>query len=117
MMRRTVVVMFVLLAGPSMRYDSAAAQDVKWTQYGNFEVSCGTVTRSSPTQRSVYGAWAMGFLSGAGYAHAAAGIGLTTTDYDGGIAWIEKHCSERPLDTLADASIALVRELARRVAR
>jgi hypothetical protein len=54
MMRQMIVVVIVALAVPLVRHDSSAAQNVAWTQYGNFSVSCGTVTRSQGLQRGAF---------------------------------------------------------------
>lgn len=72
------------------------------------------MTSSSKLQKDVYEAWIMGFVSGAGYGYSMNDRMLAETDYEGGTAWIEKYCSEHPLDELARASISLVEELSAR---
>jgi hypothetical protein len=104
----------VVAAAILYQQSSAAMQRGAYTQYGNYKVSCGTLTSSSGLQKGAYTAWIMGFVSGAGYGYSISGTTLAETDYEGGAAWIEKYCSEHPLDEIVNAAIALVKELAAR---
>ena len=104
----------VVVATILSQQNSAAMQRGAYTQYGNYKVSCGTLTSSSGLQKDAYIAWLMGFVSGAGYGYSMGGTTLADTDYRGGAAWIEKYCSEHPLDEIVGAAIALVKELAAR---
>lgn len=75
----------------------SVAQNTKWTQYGMVSVSCGTLTKAERDERTALLSWSMGFLSGVSWANASMKVQLRETDYDGGSAWIEKYCRERPL--------------------
>jgi len=107
------LVVVAMVAGLSQS-SSAVMQPGTFTQYGNYGVSCGKFTSSPETQREAYRAWLMGFVSGAGYGYSMKGTMLAETDYRGGTAWIDKYCTEHPLDEIAVAAVALVKELAAR---
>lgn len=113
-MRIAFSLVAVVVAAILYQQSSTAMQRGAFTQYGNYKVSCGTLTSSSGLQKEAYKAWLMGFVSGAGYGYSMSGTTLAETDYNGGAAWIEKYCSENPLDEITSAAIALVKELAAR---
>lgn len=85
-----------------------------WTAYGLADVSCGRFTSPTGNERASYEWWVAGFLSGAGYGMAETGKPLAETDTGGLVAWVSKHCTENPLDTIVKAAISLVNELERR---
>lgn len=94
-----------------------AAQHLDWTPH-SFVVygpstngvhdSCGAWTSANPSTREAYDWWAMGFISGAGYAATAK---LAATDADGLEAWMTKYCVDHPLDPIVKAATTLVNEL------
>jgi hypothetical protein len=101
------IVGFVILS----QRGGTAQRRGEFNQVGNFGVSCGTFTASEGLQRQGYVAWLTGFVSGASYAYSMEGLRLAETDFGGVGGWIEKYCTEKPLDPMASAGTRLVDEL------
>ena len=83
---------------------AANAQKGLYRVYGTGNRSCGSWTKSEGVFRSVHHEWALGFLSGAGYA----GESLRDTDSDGIQAWLTRYCEEHPVTDIDDAMGVLV---------
>ena len=78
--------------------------------YGFGALSCGKwlAAAQNSVDRGLNTAWVLGWVSAAGsYGH------LPDTDAEAITAWIDNYCRDHPLDKIADASAALVQELAK----
>lgn len=85
-----------------------------YTVYGFGTQSCGrwTQERRSADQyvkltRAGLESWAMGFISGAGYA----GETMRNSDADAMLAWMDNYCAANPLDYVSTAAEHLIQEL------
>jgi hypothetical protein len=67
--------------------------------------------------RDVYEWWVTGYVTGAGRALSAGGVGLAATDWSGIAGWVHKYCEDHPLDDLEKAAAALVAELKTRASK
>lgn len=76
--------------------------------YGQGMQSCGAWNMAGELERAANWAWAVGYVSGAGH---AAAFRLRMTDSEGIAGWLDQYCRSHPLETLADAMKALIREL------
>ena len=88
-------------------------------QFGEGTKSCGqwTQARQIADENIVLMAqWIAGFLSGLN-AESTGTDFLKDTDFDDMVAWVDKHCQERPLDILATAALKLRNELQSTAAR
>ena len=52
--------------------------------------------------------WVTGFISAFNYYVSRTGDVRTTNDFDGYYAWIDNYCAAHPLDTVANATVALI---------
>ena len=77
-----------------------------YTTYGPGGGSCGKWLIED--DRSFNLSWVLGFVSGVGW---SGGRTLKETDVAGIEAFIDKHCAAHPVDNIASAAAALVREL------
>jgi hypothetical protein len=80
--------------------------------------SCGKfleARRGPAAAEAEYANWTSGYLTGVNWM-GGGGINkaLESTDLSGRMAWLEKHCREKPLVSFFDAVSALVLELNRR---
>lgn len=93
-----------------------AEQGLPFMVYGadGGTMSCGKYSTETGARRQALDLWAMGFVSGAGYANGQNGKAMERTDAQGISSWFAKYCSDNPLDTTVQAAIALVKELERR---
>jgi hypothetical protein len=78
-----------------------------YTVAGLGTASCGTWT-AARRDRNAWGfeQWALGFLSGIGYAGAAQDDPLYGTDADGVWGWFDNYCRAHPVVTLSNAAKA-----------
>jgi hypothetical protein len=115
-MSRNAALLFVLVACVLQR--SPVAQGQPFATYGAGDKSCGTWTSLAGTsKRDVLEWWVLGFVSGASRELAARNIQLEETDADAIEGWVDKYCSDHPLDHVVKASILLVDELKDRAKR
>lgn len=89
---------------------NSGGADTRYTVYGVGTKSCGSWTTHEGTSKSLDEIWALGFVSGAGWA----GHKMRETDFDGVILAIAKHCEQVPTDSIAAAAGAVVTELGKR---
>jgi hypothetical protein len=85
----------------------------RYTIYGFGARSCGAwveARREESLTATAYEGWMLGFVSGYGYGSEDQ---LRVTDAKAMSVWLDNYCQAHPLDTIAVASQALVRELAR----
>jgi hypothetical protein len=93
-----------------------------WIDSGVGTSTCGTWTqerRQGGAQAAMDREWAQGFVSGVNYGRSstpnapdsALGEG---TDGNSWAAFVDNYCMNHPLDTVATAAIALIKELERR---
>jgi hypothetical protein len=78
---------------------------------GPGRVSCGTWLQDSNSKSPLYyaqSAWIAGFVTAFNYYMP---LDTKGADVNGMEAWITGYCSQNPLDNLAKASAALVKEL------
>jgi hypothetical protein len=102
---------FLLMAATVTTVAVGARQKGTYTNYGTGVSSCGRWIVETGDVHFMNVNWVLGFLSGVGY---AATRDLRETDSAGIDKWITKYCEEHPLDTVATAAQALVRELTTR---
>jgi hypothetical protein len=80
--------------------------------YGTRTCGAWTQERHGSGEGSLaYSAWLLGFVSGAnvnGYLISHQSDFLASTDAPGIIAFVDKYCSEHPLNKLMDGAIALI---------
>jgi hypothetical protein len=95
----------------------AQAPDGKFMVLGLGKESCGSYlqARQSPSEEW-YVSWLGGFLTGmeANWIHRGREAALESFDMAGGVAWIDKYCREKPLNSVLDAGLALFVYLAKR---
>jgi hypothetical protein len=76
--------------------------------YGAGAETCGKWTQARKGDGwFTSGQWMLGWVSAAQYY----GRTLKPTDSAGMAGWVDQYCSQHPLNTLAEASVALVEEL------
>ena len=85
---------------------TASTQVGAWMVYGPTRQSCGSWVGASGQSKEVLQWWMLGYVSGAGHE-----VRLAETDAAGIEAWVTKHCTDHPLDTLVKAAMSLVDEL------
>lgn len=91
-----------------------------YTRYGDGNKSCGEWTQIKKNgDSSATAQWVLGWISAAGYYSVAKGIDndsgiLVTIDSAEIVAWVDDYCRLKPLNTVAHAAEAAVKELARR---
>jgi len=94
------------------------AHGQEYQSRGIGEVSCAVWTSHRRANSEVEGAlvaWVLGWLSSASY-HGSQDL-LVGHDNDALEAWLDNYCAAHPLEYVADATIALERELARTAPR
>jgi hypothetical protein len=107
-----ILILVALLVG------STSAQG--YMRYGHGNKSCGEWTQIQETgDASAVAQWVLGWISAAGYYAVAKGIdndsgNLVTIDSQAIVAWVDDYCTRKPLNTVAHAAEAAVKELARR---
>src|SRR5262249_31599257 len=81
----------------------------KYIGYGLGSSSCGAYAphRHDTVWHASELSWAQGFVSGVG----SHGVRFKAQDSDGIQQWLDAHCQQRPLDSLAAAAFDLVTEL------
>lgn len=87
---------------------AAAQQQSTYSLIGQGSISC-KAWAAGRHEESTLGPeqWILGFLSGAGFYGGPAGLDpLKGMDAKTVLAWVDKYCQGRPLDTLATASAA-----------
>src|SRR5688572_26234521 len=90
----------------------AGQQDSLLALYGaTGMVSCRHFTTANGARRATYEWWLLGFVSGAGYVRSNMGLPMAVTDAHAATERAADYCREKPLDTLAAAATAVVREL------
>lgn len=85
--------------------------------YGLGGVSCGQWLHFREAKNDMaLASWVLGYITAIntmpGHMDIAGG-----TDADGMLAWIDKYCSENPLDSVSAATSSLVSDLYKRLAR
>ena len=101
---------------------SGSAEEGMVTTLGDDGKTCGTWTvlrRSRTMIADYYQGWVGGFVSGANSTYTLkANINILgkpdLVDAEGLYAWVDNYCATNPLNTIAQASNALVNELVRR---
>ena len=83
---------------------------------GNYSVyagrTCGAYldARKNNSDNS-FGWWVAGYITAANFVSSDTSDYLHSTDVRGAMAWLEKHCREKPLDAFDTAAAALLIEL------
>ncbi|MFB3105746.1 MAG: hypothetical protein ACE1ZA_12615 [Pseudomonadales bacterium] len=91
-----------------------------YMRYGHGNKSCGEWTQIQETaDAAAVTQWVLGWISAAGYYAVAKGIAndsglLVTIDSQAIVAWVDDYCRRKPLNTVAHAAEAAVKELAER---
>jgi hypothetical protein len=114
MLRATFALLLVLLI--IQETNSGAAQPTTGMVYGPAGSSCGAYSASPPLPetsiRVHYLIWVEGYISGAATVLSSReSIELANTDPAGIEAWMNKYCSNHPIDSLQLAATNLVLEL------
>ncbi len=108
---RILVVAALLVASVSVQ---------AYMRYGHGNKSCGEWTQiQKGGDSSAESQWVLGWISAAGYYAVAKGMdnasgALVTIDSIAIVAWIDDYCRRKPLNTVAHAAEAAVKELAKR---
>ena len=83
------------------------------TVYGQGNASCGVWVNARRVNNveteHQFAAWVLGYISGV-----ESGLGTVRfkeTDFDGVTAFLDKECGQKPLETVYEASMALVQTL------
>ena len=108
-MRRLLMLLPVVLVLGATTGAALARQ--KYTTYGHGTRSCGdwlSDRKKQDWEALVKEAWVTGFVSGVGYASSTA---LKQTDTEGLLSFIDRHCTDHPLDLLVEATTKLTTEL------
>ena len=101
-----------VLVGVLVLAPVGAQQPHPFMGYGYAGISCGSWLEYRKTPASpnalVAESWVYGFVSGAGWQSARP---LRDTDTAGVTAFVDQYCDAHRIDTITQASMALVREL------
>ena len=104
--------LLVFLAGCISSAATFAAQG--WRVYGQGDGTCGQWTSehyfNGNLGAKTQNAWALGFVSGAGFA----GAKISETDPDAIRQYISNYCRQKPLEHISDAAGRLVIDLMKR---
>jgi hypothetical protein len=109
-LRFTVIMLLLVVLGPTSAYAETKAI------LGPGASTCGKWTQARKTEQ--YPAqlgWALGFISAYNNYMNTNVFGNSDTEAIAG--WIDNYCVTKPLDTVYNASVELVKELDRRVVR
>ncbi|QXQ07651.1 hypothetical protein KX816_06435 [Sphingosinicellaceae bacterium] len=82
--------------------------------FGPANNSCGkwTADASNQTYRLMEVGWVSGFLTGASMV--SSGTIASSADVEGALAWIDKRCVDRPLDSIAMVALELLAQLSKK---
>ena len=99
---------------------AASASAEAYMRYGHGNESCGEWTQiQKGSDSSAAAQWVLGWISAAGYYAVSKGMdnasgALVTIDSVAIVAWVDDYCRRKPLNTVAHAAEAAVKELAKR---
>jgi len=91
-----------------------------YMRYGHGNKSCGEWTQNQQSgDSSAEAQWVLGWISAAGYYAVAKGMDnatgtLVKIDFAAIVTWVDDYCRRKPLNTVAHAAEAAVKELAKR---
>jgi hypothetical protein len=107
------ILLVVLIGAMLLPLNGAAQRRDTFAVYGPVGTSCGAFLASTGVKREQLTWWVTGFLTGVESARSQQGLPMRQTDVEGALAYVAKHCSERPLDEFVMAPLALVDNLSR----
>jgi hypothetical protein len=112
----TVVVLVCVLAASAHAQDKPRrpqrAEKVSFLAFGIGGYSCGKYmeARRKSLERELYSNWLAGFITAISWADNGA-FPPARFDMDAGLAWIDNHCRQNPLDRFCEAAVYLANHL------
>ncbi len=105
-------IMVIACLSNSVPQARAADTSGKFIVLGVGSESCGKFVQERRQGRdNVYRGWVTGYLTAINLSTPNTYNILGSTDLDGILLWLENHCGQQPLDSVASATEALVMEL------